>query len=171
MDDTKQGLTENTTMAEMMLLLKPGPFLIKRAGDPEQLYQDFTKYIANFEEFLIATGAAGVHAATHTDCGACTKAKATLRLIGGEEMKSLFDHVGGVSDADTFEQAVNKVSEGIQKQTNQATARFKLFQQMPQGGHCFAEWYMKVKEQADRCVWTGYDAKAAARERHPIPDR
>ena len=79
-------------------------------------------------------------------------------------MKSLFDHIGGVSDADTFEQAVNKVSEGIQKQTNQATARFKLFQQMPQGGHCFAEWYMKVKEQADRCVWTGYDAKAAARD-------
>ena len=129
-------------MAEM-LLLKLGPFLVKRAGDPEQLYQDFTN-IANFEEFLIATGAAGVHAATHTDCGACTKAKATLRLIGGEEMKSLFDHVGGVSDADTFEQAVNKVSEGIQKQTNQATAWFKLFQQMPQGGHCFACYHTNV---------------------------
>ena len=68
-------------MAEMMLLLKPGPFRSKKAGDPEQLFQDFTKYIANFEEFLIATGAAGEHAAAHANCAACTKAKATLRLI------------------------------------------------------------------------------------------
>ena len=35
---------------------------------------------------------------------------------------------------------------------------------MPQGGNHFAEWYVKVKEQADRCVWTNYDAKAAARD-------
>lgn len=25
-------------------------------------------------------------------------------------------------------------------------------------------WHVKVKEQADRCVWTGYDSKAAARD-------
>ena len=35
---------------------------------------------------------------------------------------------------------------------------------MPQGGQHFAEWYVKVKEQADRCVWTGYGAKSAARD-------
>jgi len=49
-----------------MLLLKPGPFHSRKAGDPEQLFQDFTKYIANFEEFFIVTGAAGEHAAAHT---------------------------------------------------------------------------------------------------------
>ena len=151
-------------MTEMMLLLKPGPFHSRIAGDPEPLFQDFTKYIANFEEFLIATGAAGKHVAAHANCTACTKAKATLRLIGGDEMKRLFDHVGEVTNADIFEQAIKKVSDGIKKQTNQTTARFKLFQQMPQAGNCFAEWYTKIKEQADRCVWTGYDSKAAARD-------
>jgi len=74
-----------------------------------------------------------------------------MRLIGGDEMKRLFDHAGKVANADTFEQAIKKVSNGIKKQTNQATARFKLFQQMPQAGQCFAEWYTKAKEQAYRC--------------------
>jgi len=62
--------------------------------------------------------------------------KATLRLIRGDEMKRFFDHVGEVANADTFEQAFKKVSNGIKKQTNQPTARFKLFQQMPQAGQC-----------------------------------
>ena len=136
-------------MAEMMLLLKPGPFLVKAVGDPEQLYQDFVKYTTNFKEFLTATDAAGAHTEGHAHCGACRKAKATLRLVGGDAMKSLFDHVGSVEEDDTFDTAINKITNGI-KQTNQATARFKLFQQMPQGGQHFAEWYVKVKEQADR---------------------
>ena len=71
-------------MAEMMLLLKPGPFVVKAAGDPEQLYQDFLKYISNFQEFLLATNVAGNHEAGHANCTACQKAKATLRLIGGD---------------------------------------------------------------------------------------
>ena len=32
---------------------------------------------------------------------------------------------------------------------NQATAQFKFFQQMPQEEKCFAEWCVKVKEQAE----------------------
>jgi len=71
------------------------------------------------------------------------KRERTLRLIGWDEIKRLFDHVGEVANADTFEQAIKKVSDGIKK---------------------LAEWYTKVKEQADRCVWTGYDSKAAARD-------
>ena len=35
---------------------------------------------------------------------------------------------------------------------------------MPQGRQCFAEWYMKIKEQTKSCVWTGYDAKTVARD-------
>jgi len=151
-------------MAEMMLLLKPGPFVVTSAGDPEQLYQDFLKYTSNFQEFLLATDAAGEHTEQHANCPACRKAKATLRLVGGDGMKSLFDHVGLVEADDTFEDAIQKITNGIKRQTNQATARFKLFQQMPQGGQHFAEWYIKVKEQADRCVWIGYDAKSAARD-------
>ena len=76
----------------------------------------------------------------------------------------LFDHVGAVVDDDTFTQAVKKVEEGIKAQTNQATARFKLYTKMPQGGRSFAEWYPKVKDQAERCIWVNYGAKQAARD-------
>ena len=83
------GLTY--TMAEMKLLVKPGPFITNKLGDPEQLYQDFTKYVVTFEEFLIATGADGTHMDNHGNGGGCKKAKAMLRLVGRESMKSLFD--------------------------------------------------------------------------------
>ena len=96
------------------------------------------------------------HTVGHDNCGACWKAKATLRLVGKDEMKSLFDHVGSVKGNNTFDGAIKKIADGIKLQTNQTTARFKLFQQMPQGEQHFEEWYVKVKEQADRCVWTDY---------------
>ena len=35
---------------------------------------------------------------------------------------------------------------------------------MPQGGTPFTEWFPKVKDQADRCIWKVYDAKQAARD-------
>ena len=100
-------------MAGMMLLLKTGPFHVCKVGDPEQPYQDFREYVSNFKEFLIATGAEGIHTTTHADCSGCKKLKATMTLVGGNEMKSLFDHVGGKTDADTFEVACTKVPDGI----------------------------------------------------------
>ena len=78
----------------------------------------------------------------------------------------LYEHVGVVEAADTFEVAIRKIEEGIKAQTNQATAKFKLFTKMPQGGLSFAEWYPKVRDQAERCTWENYDAKQAAREQH-----
>ena len=157
-------MTFKNNMAEMMLLIKPGPFHVRKFRDPEQLYQDFTKYAANFEEFLTVAGAKGNHKATHENCDGCKKAKATLRLVRGDEMKSLFDHVGGVTDANSFEVALTKVLDGIRQQTNQAKTRFRLFQQTLQGGQCFAEWFVKMKKQAKRYAWAGCDAKAAARD-------
>ena len=145
-------------------LLKPPPFTGTKMGDPEQLLQDFLEYVKTFNKFMLATGVGGEHTADHAACGGCKKAKATLELVGGQEMCVLFEHVGVVTDGDTFKQAVDKVEAGIKAQTNQATARFKLFTKMPQGGRTFAEWYPKVKDQAERCVWTGYDARQAARD-------
>jgi hypothetical protein len=111
----------------------------------------------------------GEHAAGHAPaagglCPGCKKAKATLRLVGGEEMRNLLGHVGQVLEQDTFNQAITKVEQGIKQKTNQATSCFKLFQQMPQNSKHFAEYYPKVREQAERCIWTGYDAKMAARD-------
>ena len=65
---------------------------------------------------------------------------------------------------DSFDAAMTKIEEGIKCQTNQATARFKLFTKMPQRGLSFAEWYPRIKDQAERCIWNNYDAKQAARD-------
>ena len=78
-------------------------------------------------------------------------------MLGGEEMDKLFVHVGEVGEEDSYVQAMNKVERGIKKQTNQATARFKLFQEMHQDGRGFREWSQLVVEQANRCDWTDYD--------------
>ena len=121
-------------------LLKPPPFTVAKVGDPEQLLQDFVEYIKIFKKFMLATGVGGNHGADHIDCGACQKSKATLELVGGKEMSVLFEHTGKVMEEDTFTQAVEKVEAGIKKQTNQATAKFKLFTKMAQGGGPFAEW-------------------------------
>lgn len=132
-------------MTEMKLLLKPDPFHVHKVGNPEPLYQDFMKPVSNFKEFLNATGGEGINTATHADCSSCKKEKATLRLVRGDK-KSLFSHVGGVTDPKSFEVALTKVPDGIRQQNNQTTARFKLLQQIPQGRQCFAECYMKFKQ-------------------------
>ena len=77
-------------------------------------------------------------------------------------MAVLFEHTGKVTEVDTFTKAVEKIEEGIKKQTNQATARFKLFTKMAQGDGSFADWYPQIRNQADRCIWDGYNAKYAA---------
>ena len=71
---------------ELAMLLKPAPLVVKRKGDPEQLSKDWEDYVKVFQEFLGATGVAGVHAnpeVANTPCAACLKAKNMLRLVGG----------------------------------------------------------------------------------------
>ena len=69
-------------------LLKPPPFTISKVGDPEQLLQDFTEYVKTFRNFVLATGVGGEHTAAHAACGACSKTKATLELVGGRTCAS-----------------------------------------------------------------------------------
>ena len=157
-------------MAEVIALLKPAPLKIKKDGDPEHLVKKFNEYMERFELFLLTTEVGGVHTAGHVaeagggQCKGCAKSKAMLQLVGGEEMMTLFKHTGTVEDADSYTAAVAKIRTGIKGQTNQTSARFKLFQQMPQAGQPFGRWYPRIKEQADRVEWTGYDAKGAARD-------
>ena len=125
---------------ELAAILKPAPFVKTEAGDPEQLLQDFKEYVKRFRKYLLATGMAGVHSQDHVDCAACIKAKASLELVGGKEVTVLMEHVGGVEEGDTFDRALQKVEEGIVAQTNQATAKFKLYTKLPQEGLSFGEW-------------------------------
>ena len=127
-------------------------------------------YIETFKSFLAATGADGDHTNGHVPeagggtCKGCNKSKEMLKLVAGKEMKNLFKHTGLVEDGDSFKQALDKIEQGIKKQTNQASARFKLFQQMPQAGRPMSKWFPEIKEQADRCDWTAYGSKEAARD-------
>ena len=149
------------------MMLKPAQLVLKRKGDPEQLAKDWQEYVKVFQEFLQATEVAGNHANPETPnnpCAVCVKVKNMLRLVGGDEVRTLFDHVGMVGPEDTWDEALQKITNGIKQQTNQAAARFKLMQRMPQGESCFAEWYPRVKEQAERCSWQNYDSNMAARD-------
>ena len=149
------------------MMLKPERLTVKKKGDPEQLSKDWEDNVKVFKEFLEATGVAGEHANPEipgTPCAACIKTKNMLRLIGGDKVRTLFDHVGMVEGTDSLQQALEKVSQGIRRQTNQAAAKFRLMQKMPQSDSCFAEWYPLVKEQAERCSWQGYNASNAARD-------
>ena len=85
-------------------------------------------------------------------------------MLGGEEMNKLFEHVGGMIGEDTYIEAMDKVEQGIMLLTNQVTARFKLFQEMPQDGRGFREWSQLVVEQANRSDWSQYDKSKAARD-------
>ena len=53
---------------------------------------------------------------------------------------------------------------GIRGQTNQASARFKLMQKLPQGNSSFSEWYPNMRDQAGQCMWEGYNVDGAARD-------
>ena len=153
-------------------LLRPEPFKCKKKGDSEQLLQDFKEYRNKMELFFKAAKAVEAHtgdpagrsAQGHRACPSCEQEKAIVIMVGGEEMNKLFQHVGKVLDEDTYVSAMDKVEQGIRLLTNQATARFKLFQEMPQDGRGFREWAQLVVEQANRCDWNQYDESKAARD-------
>ncbi len=99
-------------------ILKPQPFAATSKGDPEQLLQDWRKYVKTFKNFLRVTKAAGAHTEAHAGCEACASSQAMLRMIGGEEVDTLLDHVGKVGEGDKFDDVVAAVEEGITRQTN-----------------------------------------------------
>ena len=68
------------------------------------------------------------------------KKKAMLLLKGGHDMKNLFQHVGNVSDKDTFEEAVKKIENGLQACTNKVVQRNMLLSNFPQGAKSFKRW-------------------------------
>ena len=154
------------------MLMKPPEFKCKKKGNSEQLLQDFIAYKKKMDRFLGGSKAVKAHTGDQADpvhndhvvCPSCEQEKSLILSFGGDEMERLFEHVGKVEEGDTYTTAMKKVEEGIKKLTNQATARFKLFQEMPQDGQSFDSWVQLVVEQAKRCDWVGYDEIKAARD-------
>ena len=66
--------------------------------------------------------------------------KAMLIFKGGEDMKTLFQHVGKVLDTDTYEQPLKKISDGLSERTNKVVQRNMLLSSFPQGSKSFEKW-------------------------------
>ena len=66
-------------MMDMLALLKPAPFKVRKTVDLEQLLQDFEQYVKTFKKFLTDTGMDGQHRPDHDAeaeggvCGGCVK--------------------------------------------------------------------------------------------------
>ena len=149
----------------LALLFKPDNFRVTDRTDPELYFQEWSEYVERFKKFLKAVpGALPEHSADHANCGGCSRAKVMLELLGGKEVEYLFKHVGIIEDEDTWDMTLEKINNGIKKQTNQAVARFKLFMQLSQGDKPFSEWYDTVREQAKRCDFSNYTEAEAARD-------
>ena len=132
----KQKKADNIAgqMDSLALMFKPEPFSVTDRNDPELYLQEWLEYVERFNKFLKAVpGALPEHTQDHEDCNGCSRAKVMLELLGGKEVEYLYKHVGEIQEQDTFAETLQKIKSNIQKQTNQAVARFKLFMQLPQG--------------------------------------
>ena len=87
--------------------------------------------------------------------------KAMLLFKGGDDMKSLFEYVGNVADADSFDEAIGKIREGLQKRTNKVVQRNMLFTDFPQGTKSFEKWSQEISTAAQLISYVDYDWKQA----------
>ena len=65
-----------------------------------------------FNVFLEATGTIPAHPdpeVPHTPCAACKKTRNLMILIGGTEVNTLFNHIGNVTETDTWDEALEKI--------------------------------------------------------------
>ena len=74
--------------------------------------------------------------------------KAMLLFKGGEDIKTLFQHVGKVFDTNTYEEAVKKNSDGLSERTNRVVQRNMLHSDFRQGSKSFEKWSQKVSNAA-----------------------
>ena len=77
-------------------------------------------------------------------------------------MQNLFDHVGLVVEEDTFDGAVNKITDALKGRTNNVVQRNLLLTQNPQGKRSFEQWSMEISNAAKLIDYTDYDWKMAA---------
>ena len=83
--------------------------------------------------------------------------KAMLLFKGGEDMKTLFQHVGKVFDTDTYEEAVKKISDGLSERTNKVIQRNVLLSNFPQGSKSFEKWSQEVSNATKLISYDNYD--------------
>ena len=88
--------------------------------------------------------------------------KAVLLFKGGEDMKTLFQHVGKVLGTDTYEQAVKKLSDGLSERINKVVQRNMLLSNFPQVSKSFKKWFQEVSNAAKLINYDNYDWQQVA---------
>ena len=88
--------------------------------------------------------------------------KAMLLFRGGDDMKDLFQHVGGVTDTDTYNQTLKKIQDGLRNRTNSIVQRNLLFANFPQGTKSFERWSKEISNAAKLIDFRNYDWKQAS---------
>ena len=88
--------------------------------------------------------------------------KSMLLLRGGDDMKDLFEHVGMVTTADSFDEAVVKIQNGLKGRTNSTVQRNLLLTNHRQGSKSFEKWSKEITNTAKLISYENYDWKAAA---------
>ena len=88
--------------------------------------------------------------------------KAMTLLKGGKHMHTMFEHVGDVREADTFQEAVEKIQTKLSDRTNKIVQRNMLLSNFPQGDKSFEKWSQQVSEAAKMIDYKNYDWRQAA---------
>ena len=144
------AISSDNAMAGVEALIDRKAFKAKETV-AETLLIDFDLYMKTVKNFFISTG---------KDTATNISKVAMLQAVGGSDMVDLVEEVGKVIlvaivangleavTADTFEQAIDKIRQGIVGKTNQAMSRLKVYQQIRQGMQKFGPWYKEVLKQA-----------------------
>ena len=88
--------------------------------------------------------------------------KALMLFRGGNDMQTLYEHVGKVLEADTFIEAVDKIEAALQARTNKVVQRNLLLTRHPQGSKSFERWSVEISNAAKLIDYTNYNWEMAA---------
>ena len=83
----------------------------------EHLARDWKEYIKEIKTFIRVSHNKPEIAGTM--CAGCRNAKALLRLVGGAEVRMLLDLASRVTDTDSWEVMLTKISDRITRQKKQ----------------------------------------------------
>ena len=127
-------------------------------ADPGGTLSRFTRYVERMKQlFQLVFRKADGSPYSPSDA----ERKAMLLFKGGDDMQSLFDHDGKVTDSDSFDQAVAKIENALKGRTNSVVQRNMLLTRYPQGSKTFDKWSIEVSNAARLIDYTNYDWKMA----------
>ena len=124
----------------------PGPFKGADA-DPEATLELFGDYLEKIERVFRLSRGFNPVTGLRVDWDSEEK-KDMLVVEGDNKVQDLFKYVGKVLQADTYEQAVDKIKNALKRRGNRTSAVFKLFNTHSQGSQLFDLWHKEIRKAA-----------------------